>query len=137
MKVMAFGTFDVIHPGHSFYLKRAKKLGKELVVVVGRDLTVKKVKGRMPQHMEQRRLSDVKKMEIADKVILGYLSDQLRIVEEEKPDTIALGYDQRAFTEDLFKKLKERGLLVDIVRIPSYKPSVNKSSIIKKMKFKF
>ncbi|MBT4351769.1 adenylyltransferase/cytidyltransferase family protein, partial [archaeon] len=30
MKVMAFGTFDVIHPGHSFYLKRAKKLGKEL-----------------------------------------------------------------------------------------------------------
>ena len=82
-------------------------------------------------------MDKIEQMEIEDKVILGYLSDQLRIVEEEKPDTIALGYDQRAFTEDLFKKLKERGLLVDIVRIPSYKPSVNKSSIIKKKKFKF
>ena len=136
MKVMAFGTFDVIHPGHSFYLKKAKKLGKKLLVVVARDLTVKNVKGKMPHHMEQRRLNDVKSLGIADEVVLGYLGDPLRIIEEVKPDTIALGYDQHAFTDNLFNTLKERGLLIDIVRIPSYKPEVNKSSIVKK-KFKF
>ena len=43
--VMAFGTFDVLHPGHHFYLEQARKLGDNLVVVVARDANVKKLKG--------------------------------------------------------------------------------------------
>lgn len=132
MKVMAFGTFDILHPGHSYYLKNAKKYGNYLIVVIARDLTVKNIKGRFPSHMEQRRLEDVKKLDIADEVKLGYINDQLRIIEEEKPDIIALGYDQKAFTDKLFYKLKERGLIVDIVRIKGYKPNEYKSSIYKK-----
>ncbi|PKL71577.1 MAG: FAD synthase, partial [Methanobacteriales archaeon HGW-Methanobacteriales-2] len=37
---MATGTFDLIHPGHGFYLEEAKKLGGEgarLVVVIARE----------------------------------------------------------------------------------------------------
>ncbi|MEC9333070.1 MAG: FAD synthase, partial [Candidatus Thermoplasmatota archaeon] len=41
------------------------------------------------------------------------------IVEEIKPDVIALGYDQRLFsTEELEAKLFERGLKVKAVRLP-------------------
>jgi cytidyltransferase-like protein len=29
-KVMAFGTFDLLHPGHIHYLKNSKKLKKIL-----------------------------------------------------------------------------------------------------------
>ena len=27
-KVLAFGTFDILHKGHEFYLKQAKKHGE-------------------------------------------------------------------------------------------------------------
>ena len=50
MKVMATGTFDILHPGHGVYLEESKKLGgedAELYVVVARDATVKKRK-RIP-----------------------------------------------------------------------------------------
>ena len=44
VKVMATGTFDLLHMGHIFYLKEAKKLGDTLVVVVATDATVRKLK---------------------------------------------------------------------------------------------
>jgi len=46
VKVLAFGTFDILHPGHEFYLKEAKKHGDILDVVVARDSTVEKIKGK-------------------------------------------------------------------------------------------
>lgn len=47
MKVMATGTFDILHPGHGVYLEESKKLGGEnakLYVVVARDSTVERRK---------------------------------------------------------------------------------------------
>lgn len=42
--VMTFGTFDVFHPGHRFYLSEARKLGNRLLVIVALDSTVEKIK---------------------------------------------------------------------------------------------
>jgi cytidyltransferase-like protein len=42
--VMTFGTFDVFHPGHRFYLTEARKLGNRLIVIVALDSTVEKIK---------------------------------------------------------------------------------------------
>jgi cytidyltransferase-like protein len=42
--VMTFGTFDVFHPGHRFYLAEARKLGDRLLVIVALDSTVEKIK---------------------------------------------------------------------------------------------
>ena len=45
---MATGTFDLIHPGHGYYLQQSKNLAGEdgkLVVVVARDITVRNEKG--------------------------------------------------------------------------------------------
>ena len=58
-KVMAFGTFDGLHPGHLNFLKQARRLGDSLVVVVARDANVRKIKGRFPRLGEGERLRKV------------------------------------------------------------------------------
>ena len=49
VRVLAFGTFDILHPGHDHYLQEARKLGDELWVVVALDETVRQGKGRLPK----------------------------------------------------------------------------------------
>ena len=46
--VMCAGTFDTIHPGHLYFLSEAKKYGDKLIVVVARDETSEKMKGKKP-----------------------------------------------------------------------------------------
>ena len=48
MKVLVFGTFDIFHKGHEYFLSEAAKHGS-LNVVVARDLTTYEVKGRFPK----------------------------------------------------------------------------------------
>ena len=68
--IMCAGTFDVIHPGHLYYLSEAKKFGDKLVVVVARDETSEKMKGKKPSHNEKQRLESVRTLEIVDEAVL-------------------------------------------------------------------
>lgn len=129
--VLVTGTYDFIHPGHLWFFEQAKKRGDKLVVVVARDATVKKVKGRLPHHSERERLTMVRSVATVDTAVLGKVGDKLAIVEKIHPDIICLGYDQRAFTHNLRDELKERGLHVRVVRLRSYKPTSYKSSIFR------
>ncbi|MCK4521651.1 MAG: adenylyltransferase/cytidyltransferase family protein [Nanoarchaeota archaeon] len=128
---MVFGTFDIIHPGHLYFLKEAKKHGDFLVAVIGRDLVVKKIKGLMPVNSENTRLDNIKKVPAVDKVVLGDLTDYYRIIKEEKPDIICLGYDQKEFIDGLKDKIEEFGLKTGIIRLKPYKENVYKSSKLK------
>ena len=50
-RVLAASVFDILHYGHLRFLEEAKKAGgedAELIVVVARDSTVLKLKGRKP-----------------------------------------------------------------------------------------
>ena len=127
VKVMSFGTFDGFHDGHEYYLKEAKKLGSSLVVVIALDQTVFKVKGRLPRRDQEHRKREVEALGIADKVILGNPGDKLKVIIDEKPDILALGYDQTAFIDSL-ENLKSFGLAPNVVRIPSFHPDIYKSS---------
>jgi len=131
-KVMCFGTFDILHKGHDFYLREAKKLGDYLVVVVALDATVAEVKHRSPTNNQETRLKNLQELKIADKVILGNPGDKLKVVEDEKPDIICFGYDQKAFTENAMEKLQQRGINVEVVRLKSHHPDKYKSSLLKK-----
>jgi bifunctional ADP-heptose synthase (sugar kinase/adenylyltransferase) len=42
--VMCFGTFDIFHPGHKYYLSEAAKYATEMTVVIARDDRVEKLK---------------------------------------------------------------------------------------------
>ncbi len=131
-KVLAFGTFDIFHKGHEFYLKEAKKQGNILNVVVARDSTVKQVKGKYPLNNELKRLAKTQNLDYVDKAFLGYEDDKYEIIEEIRPDIICLGYDQQSFNNDLKNKLKERGLNPKIVKFEKgFKPELYKTSKLK------
>ena len=135
---MASGTFDIIHPGHGYYLKESKKLGGEnskLVVVVARDATVRSRK-RVPIVNEQQRLEVVRMLKPVDEAYLGSTTDMFKIVEKIKPDIISIGSDQDFDLDLLRKELRERNLNVKVVRITGYKKTVLDSSckIIRKIK---
>ncbi|MBI3033853.1 adenylyltransferase/cytidyltransferase family protein [Candidatus Woesearchaeota archaeon] len=130
-KVMCFGTFDGVHKGHEFYLNEAKRHGNYLTVVVALDSTVAEVKGRSPRHSAGQRAEQVRKAGIADKVVVGNKGDKLKVVVDEKPDIICLGYDQTFFTGHIKEKLLEKGLKVEVKRIGAFKPEVYKSSKLK------
>ena len=117
--VMASGTFDLLHMGHIYYLKQAKKLGDRLVVVVACDETVRIMKHE-PVTSEQLRLSLIKELKIVDEAYLGQKGDIYAIVEQLKPDIIALGFDQIHDIKQIDKELKARNLTAKIVRLKKY-----------------
>ncbi len=130
-KVMSFGTFDGIHPGHIDFLKQCYNFGDHLIIVVARDKTVKKIKGRLPKKGEAERKQNLIDSGLADEVVLGRFDDKYKLVEYHKPDVICLGYDQEYFIKNLPEKLKEFGLLkTEIVRLKSFQPEKYKSSKI-------
>jgi FAD synthetase len=133
-RVLVFGTFDLIHPGHLHFLKKAKKQGDELVVVVARDETVKEVKGEEPLYDEDQRKEAVEYLGIADKVSLGNRVDKYGVVRRFSPDVICLGYDQTHFVSGLERTIKKLEKKPKIVRISAYKPKKYKSSILKRKK---
>ena len=133
--VMAFGTFDLLHQGHLHYLREAKALGDELVVVVARDENVLKIKGKKPLNSEQQRLKAVEEAGIAGKVVLG--DREMRnweIVKRFHPTVIALGYDQWPAIESLRKELNAAGLSPLIERISAFEPHKYKSSKMRNSK---
>lgn len=117
---MATGTFDLLHMGHIYYLKEAKKLGDILIVIVACDSTVRKMKHE-PVNPEKMRLNLIKELKIVDKAYLGKKDDMYKLVEEIKPDIIALGYDQIHDDKIIHKNLENRNIKAKIVRLSKYK----------------
>lgn len=118
MKVVATGVFDIIHMGHAHFLNAAKEHGNHLTVIVANDATVRKMKG-VPILSDERRSEVVSQLKPVDEVVIGRTGDMLDIIVDEiKPDVIALGFDQRLFTtKELEAKLSDRGLEVKVVRL--------------------
>jgi len=136
--VMATGTFDIIHPGHGFYLEKAKKLGGKdsvLMVVIATDKTVEKHK-RVPIMSQEQRLEMIKLLKPVDEAYIGSEDDPFKIVREKSPDIIAIGPDQDFNVDGLQEKLSNMGLNIKVVKITDYKKFELDSSckIIKKIK---
>jgi len=131
VKVLVFGSFDLLHEGHKHFFNEAKKLGNTLYVVVAKDSSIKSFKGHESNFNEDERVEHIKKLGIVDDVRLGYEGDKWKIIEEIKPDIIALGYDQDSYTKGLEKGMRDKNLKVKIVRLGSYMPEKYKSSLMK------
>ena len=120
VKVMATGTFDILHMGHIYFSKEAKKLGDNLIVIVACDSTVRKMKHE-PITSEKMRLQIIKELKIVDEAYLGRRDDIYKVVEEIKPDIIALGYDQIHDEKIILENLKKRNIKAKIVRLSKNK----------------
>jgi FAD synthetase len=114
-KVLAGGVFNIIHPGHCHFLKSAKRLGDELVVVVAHDETVRR-KGKRPLFPASVRMDLVGCISCVDRVLMGHASDMAEIVRLEKPDVVAVGYDQDM--REAKEIVRRAGIKCEVVRIP-------------------
>ena len=132
-RVLATGTFDLLHPGHVYFLTQARALGDELFVIVARDSNVThKPKPIVP---EEQRLEMVNALGMVERAFLGSEKDMFEPLKHIRPDIITLGYDQRFDTDMLEKELTKRGLPANVVRIPLSKecPFCSTGAIIKEV----
>lgn len=95
-RVVVFGVFDLLHPGHLYFLKQAKAHGDHLTVVVTRDARVMHEKKRRPVLNERERLEMVAALRMVDRAVLGDKIGQWRVLQRLKPDVVCIGYDQNA-----------------------------------------
>ena len=135
--VLATGAFDVLHFGHLKALEDAKKAGgrhARLTVIVARDKTVMRRKGKTPIVPEDQRRTLVQALKPVDRAILGF--EELNIgavIRRLKPDVIAIGYDQNDILEAVKVALRGYPKKVKVVRTRRYGPEdFNSSSKIKR-----
>ena len=135
--VLATGAFDLLHYGHYRFLEEAKKSGgrnSKLIVIIARDKTIKKRKGKRPILPEDQRRALVEALKPVDQAILGYERMNIEaVLRKIKPDVIAVGYDQRDIrksVEEILRKGRSRVKIVQIGRFGS--ADLNSSSKIKR-----
>ena len=114
-RVVATGTFDILHPGHLFYLEESRKLGDELWVVVAREWNV--VHKPRPIIPEEQRLKMIAGLRCVDHAMLGDMEDMFRPIAEIDPEVVTLGFNQKFSEERLVSQMRERGIRADVVRI--------------------
>jgi FAD synthetase len=136
--VLASGVFDLLHLGHVKFLEEAKKAGgrnAELIVIVARDSTVEKRKGKKPIMPENQRRALLESLKVVDEAILGYEDFNIqRVIEKIKPDIIAIGHDSHItnMEQTVRSYVKEKGLKIKIVKIGKFgEDELDSSSKIK------
>ena len=130
--VLASGVFDLLHLGHVKFLEEAKKAGgknAELLVIVARDSTVQRMKGRPPIMPEDQRRALVESLRVVDEAVLGLEDFDIGdVIERVKPDVIALGYDQSEMEAQVREYINKRGLHVRIARLDKFENDTLSSS---------
>lgn len=123
MRIITFGTFDILHYGHLRILERAKAMGNYLIVGVSSDALNLSKKGRKPVYSEFERLALVKALKCVDAVFLEESLEQKRdYIQEHQGQILVMGDDwQGKFDE-----------LQDICQVHylTRKPAISTTSII-------
>ncbi len=141
--VLASGVFDLLHLGHVKFLEEAKKAGgknAELIIIIARDRTVQKTKGRKPIMPENQRRALVESLKVVDEAVLGFENfDIAEVINRIKPDVIALGYDQAAMEKQVRNYITKHGLSIEVVQVGKFEEDeLNSSSkIMQKIVEKF
>ena len=104
MTVFLAGCFNRVHKAHLRTLRLARALGDRLVVVLAHDAHNHKPDAVSAPVRRRRMLA----LGAADKVVVGEAGSFAASLLRERPDILALGYDQRlpdAATEAAVRKL--------------------------------
>ncbi len=134
--MLATGVFDLLHLGHLRFLEESKRKGgrkSRLVVVVARDKTVLRRKGKGPVIPEDQRRELLGALRVVDRAILGREEiDLLGILREVKPDIVSVGYDQDEIAAAVTQVIRKHALPVRVIRIRRFGPAgFNSSSNLK------
>jgi FAD synthetase len=124
--VLASGVFDLLHLGHVRFLEEAKKAGgpnAKLIVIVARDSTVEKRKGKKPIMPENQRCALVASLKVVDEAVLGYKDfDMGKVLDRLRPDIVAVGHDSHSsgLEQSVAEAVKKKGLRTRIVKVGKF-----------------
>ncbi|MBS3761480.1 adenylyltransferase/cytidyltransferase family protein [Halodesulfurarchaeum sp.] len=119
-RVVAQGTFDLLHPGHIHYLTEATAMGDELHVIIARRSNV--THKEPPILPNQQRRNVIAALEMVDAAHVGDESDIFAPIEMLDPDVIALGYDQHHDVASIEQALEDRGINCRVERVSGREP---------------
>jgi glycerol-3-phosphate cytidylyltransferase len=103
VKVLTYGTFDLLHNGHINLLRRAKNLGDHLTVAISTD-EFNEIKNKKAYHCYENRKIILEAIRYVDKVIPENEWEQkIKDVKENNIDIFVMGDDW----EGKFDFLKE------------------------------
>ncbi len=92
--VFTNGCFDIIHVGHTRYLKSARKLGDVLVVAVNSDVSVRGLKGPgRPVNPETDRMEVLSEFPFVDFVVKFNEATPFNVIKAVLPDALVKGGD--------------------------------------------
>lgn len=123
-RIVAQGTFDILHPGHVHYLREAASMGDELHVIVARRENV--THKPAPVVPDWQRVEMVSSLKPVDHARLGHPEDIFVPIEAIEPTTIVLGHDQHHDADAIRNALAERGIDCDVVRASAREPEDGK-----------
>lgn len=97
--VFTNGCFDIIHPGHIYYLSEAKKFGDYLIIGLNTDASVRRLKGEgRPINSEQDRAIVMDGLKPVDIVVFFDEDTPLALIQEISPNVLVKGGDYKADT---------------------------------------
>jgi FAD synthetase len=129
--VVAFGVFDLLHPGHIHFLEQAAVHGERLVVVVTRDERCEAEKGRKPVFPLEERLKMIRALQCVSEAIPGDLVGVWGVLGRVAPDIVCIGYDQNAEHPAVLKQLEALSRKPQIIRLEAHKAEQYKTSLIR------
>jgi len=93
--VFTNGCFDVLHPGHVYYLNQARSLGDVLVVGLNSDASIKMLnKGiERPIHPQDKRAEVLASLFCVDFVTIFEEETPFNLIQKVQPDVLVKGGD--------------------------------------------
>ncbi len=94
--VFTNGCFDIIHAGHTHYLKKAKQLGDVLIVGLNSDDSVRRLKGdERPLNNVDDRAEVLLSLKPVDYVVVFDQDTPYKLILRVKPDVLVKGGDYK------------------------------------------
>lgn len=131
--VLATGVFDQLHSEHINFLKKAKALGKKLIVGLESDRRVRQLKGKnRPSQPAAVRVRNLSKLGLADEILIlpenfDQPSQHLRFLQKVQPDILAVS-SHTPFLDQKRKLMKQIG--GEVVVVHQQNPQVSTSKIL-------
>ncbi|MGA2417789.1 MAG: adenylyltransferase/cytidyltransferase family protein [Candidatus Staskawiczbacteria bacterium] len=138
------GCFDIFHSGHAVFFQQCRELVDVLVVAVGSDSAIKKLKGPgRPVSSQNNRVYLVASIENVDYAILGSEAGNMKkgkidfydIAKNLRPDIFVLNNDDSNIAEKQ-KMCDNFGIKLILVEriVPDFLKGVSSTGIIKQIK---
>ena len=119
VRVMATGTFDLLHMGHIYFLKEAKKQGDILIVGLNSDKSVKMNKGpKRPINNQKNRAEVLSALEIVDYITIYGEKDPRKLLSIIKPNVHCNGaeYGKNCIEAGVVRKNGGKIYLIKLVK---------------------